>query len=108
MNQTTPEQKAKIIEMILSKDMEIRELGMSLALNDVEWVMSLSKKVRATASDIIDFCDNSMDRKSSWNRESYKFIYKDKYYRLLSIGLYLSCFYLNEITKEEYYEKTNS
>ena len=33
MNQTTPDQKAKIIEMILSKDMEIRKLGMSLALN---------------------------------------------------------------------------
>lgn len=107
MNQTTPEQKAKIIEMILSKDMEIRKLGMSLALNDGEWVMSLLKRVKATNADIIDFCDNSMDRKPYWTKEIYRFTYNDKYYELSSVGNYLSCFYITEITKEAYESREN-
>lgn len=107
MNHTTPDQKTKIIEMILSKDIEIRKLGMSLALNDGEWVMSLLKRIKATNSDIIDFCDNSMDRKEYWSKEIYGLRYHDKYYELSSLGNYLSCFYITEITKEEYESREN-
>lgn len=94
-------QKDKVLEMILSHDVEVRYLGITLAISDPGWILSLVINYNKTVT-TIDFCESCMNINHNRKKKKYFFTYKDEYYLLEEAGVYISCYCLKHISKEEY------
>lgn len=99
--------KERILEMILSHDDEIRHLGATLAIQDPEWILSLSKASSQKRITTIDFCEMCMDT-SERRYKRFVFTHKNNYYLLVEAGLYISCYSLTNISKKEYEQYNNT
>lgn len=97
----TKEISDKIAQMIISDNENLRELALNIALSDLNWVFSISKRREDNKFLQVDFNKTSLKGQEGERIIRY-FKYKGEYYDIIQTLTFRSMFYIRSITKEEY------
>lgn len=99
----TKEISDKIAEMIISDDENLRELALNIALSDLNWVFSISKRIEDNKFLQVDFNKTSLKGSTQEGERIIRYFkYKGEYYDIIQTSIFRSMFYIRSITKEEY------
>lgn len=103
----TEEQKISIGKMIVSDDVEIREMGIALVIANPEYIISLMKARQPNVNFEVDLYKNSFKSNRDYSThvkrlKSYYFEYNNTYYCLTEIYAFRSMFTVDIVSKLEY------
>lgn len=102
----TEEQKISIGKMIVSDDVEIREMGIALVIANPEYIISLMKPRHSHINFEVDFYKPSFKDNHNYTStkriKNYYFEYNNSYYCLSEMYAFRSMFTVELVSKIEY------
>lgn len=102
----TEEQKISIGKMIVSDDVEIREMGIALVIANPEYIISLMKPRHSHINFEVDFYKPSFKNNHNYTStktiKNYYFEYNNTYYCLSEMYAFRSMFTVEVVSKIEY------